>query len=235
MTEHPSTMTDLRDAEADRYAGLAPLFPADERDDEAGAGYIPDPVTWRTATLDHAGAGTRKRLVTGGNPDAPANLPTLRAFSAPSGETLDYARGTDIERIADALIAQCADLAFLSNVIVRYLWRRKRQAKAGKVILGTCASLSGVPQFALGGGEFLITLNWENCRAAQLRAWQLEALVYHELNHIAPPDDDEPNAAPSLVGHDFEGFASELDRYGMWHPALAVAGAAFGQLGLWGD
>lgn len=180
-------------------------------------------------------ATATRPLVIGGNPEAPAALPTARAFIAPSGETMDYARGPDIERIADALIAQCSELAFLQNVILRYLWRRKKQAKNGRMVLGTCQSLSGVPQFALGGGEFLVTLNWENCRTAQLRAWQLEALVFHELLHIAPPDEEEPNGPPTLCAHDAELFLAELARYGMWLPTLERAGAAFAQLTLWGE
>lgn len=178
-------------------------------------------------------ATATRSLVTVGDPDAPAPLPQLRAFVAPSGETLDYCKAPDVERIADALIAHCSELAFLQNVIIRYLWKRKKQAKNGKIILGTCAALSGVPQFALGGGEFIITLNWQNCRDAELQAWQLEALIYHELNHIAPPDEEEEHAATTLIGHDFEGFTSELERYGMWLPTLEAAGEAFAQLGLW--
>lgn len=83
------------------------------------------------------------------------------------------------------------------------------------------------------GGEFIITLNWQNCRDAELKAWQLEALIYHELNHIAPPDEEQLNAAPTVIGHDFEGFGAELERYGMWHQSLEAAGEAFAQLGLW--
>lgn len=181
-------------------------------------------------------ATATRPLVTGnGDPEAPAALPSSRIFIAPSGETMDYARGPDIERIADALIATCPELAFLQNVILRYLWRRKKQTSQGLMVLGTCKPLSGIPQFALGGGEFLVVLNAEGCRDAQLRAWQLEALIFHELCHIAPADPDEPGSQPTGIGHDFEGFTAELERYGMWLPTLERAGAAFAQLTLWGE
>lgn len=202
-----------------RGADRAPLFIDEERDDENGAGYIPD--------------RTRRKIVTGGNPEAPATLPQLRAFVAASGEYLDYCKAPDIERIADALIAHCSELAFLQNVIIRYLWRRKKQTSQGLSVLGTCKPLNGIPQFALGGGEFMVVLNAEGCRDAYLKAWQLEALVYHELCHIAPADPDDPGATPTGIGHDFEGFTSELERYGMWLPTLEAAGEAFAQLGLW--
>lgn len=203
-----------------RGADRAPLFPADERDDENGAGYIPD--------------RTRRKLVTVGDPDAPAPLPQMRAFLAASGEYLDYCKAPDIERIADALIAHCSELAFLQNVIIRYLWKRKKQAKNGKIILGTCAALSGVPQFALGGGEFIVTLNWQNCRDAELKAWQLEALIYRQLCKIAPADDEEPNSRPTITDEDARYFFAELTRYGTWYPELEQARDVFEQMAMQG-
>lgn len=176
--------------------------------------------------------GDGRVLVTGGDPYARAKLPGPATFTDPAGNLTDYAQAPDVARIADALIARCRDLHFLQNVRVRYLWRRKAQNKNGKMILGTCQKLSGLPQYALGGGEFLIVINRWNCGLAGLRAWQLEALVYHELNHITPPDEDDPESTATIVGHDFEGFGAELRRYGPWHESLEQAGEAFEDLPL---
>ncbi len=180
------------------------------------------------------GAGQRLALVTGGDPDAYAGIPRPTAFQDRDGVQTDYTVAPDIARIATALIAECRDLAFLREVRLRYLWRRKGQHKAGKIVLGICRKLSGLPQYAIGGGDFLIVINAENCRLKLLKAWQSEALVYHELNHIAPPDEDEPDSLPTLIGHDAEVFSAEITRYGLWHESLSHVAPAFEQARLEG-
>lgn len=171
-----------------------------------------------------------RTLVTGGDPDARAKLPGPTAFTDAAGDLTDYAQAPDVERIANLLIARCRDLRFLGNVRVRYLWRRKAQAKNGKMVLGTCQKLSGLPQYGLGGGDFLIVLNRENCGLAGLTAWQLEALVYHEMNHIAPPDEGDPSSVEAtLIGHDVEEFRAVIDRYGLWLPPLREVAPSFVQ------
>lgn len=170
-----------------------------------------------------------RALVTGGDPDVRAKLPGPAAFTDAAGDLTDYAPAPDVERIANLLIARCRDLHFLRDVRVRFLWRRKAQNKNGKMVLGTCQKLSGLPQYALGGGDFLIVLNRENCGLAGLTAWQIEALVYHEMNHIAPPDEDDPESTVALVGHDVEEFRAVIDRYGLWKTDLREVAPSFVQ------
>ena len=44
-----------------------------------------------------------------------------------------------------------------------------------------------------------------------LSNWQMEALIFHELKHGAMSD-----GKPVLLPHDWEGFAQEIERYGLW-------------------
>jgi len=180
-------------------------------------------------------ATATRRLVTGhGDPDAPATLAGFHDFMAADGTLCDYAAAPDVERLADALIAACPELRFLQEVVIRYVWRRKAQTSQGRQVLGTCKPLTGLPKFALGGGEFIVVLNAEGCRDAHLTAWQQEALIFHELCHIAPADPGDPAARPTGCAHDAELFFAEVRRYGAWQRDLTRAAETFAQIPLVG-
>lgn len=182
-------------------------------------------------TIDIGAPDAARRLLLGGDPDAKAWLPPERLFRDSTGQRTDFCRAPEIQAIADALRYAYPEFIHLRGLRIAYLWRRKKQAKGGKTILGTCSALSGIPQAFLEA-DWAVTISAESCREARLTAWQMEALVYHELCHIAPPDEDDPESQPSLVGHDFEGFSDELRRYGLWDQTLVAAHDAFGDLPL---
>lgn len=185
----------------------------------------------RAYTPDAPGAETVRRLLTGGDPDAKASLPPERRFRDKGGYRIDFCRAPEVETIAHTLIWHYPEFEHLRGLRIAYLWRRKKQAKGGKLVLGTCSSLSGIPQAFLEA-DWAVTIGAESCREAKLTAYQLEALIYHELSHIAPPDEDDPESVPTLCSHDFEGFSSELRRYGLWDQTLETAAEAFDDLPL---
>lgn len=191
-----------------------------------------------TGEVRRAGsAGPRRReLVDGGDPDARAQIPPQHStrFLTRDGIGREYGDGSDIQIIAELLIDRCAELAPLEGLDIRYLWRKKGRKKGGRLTLGTCQKLSGLARYGLGGGEFLIILDAENCDLHNLTAWQLEALVFHELLHISPPDEEDPTSQYELVSHDFEGFSAELKRYGLWHRDARRIAPAFEQARLAG-
>lgn len=201
---------------------------------EPGANSHVDPAAEPSYTCDYApGPDTTfaRRLLTGGDPDAAASLPPERRFRDKGGHRIDFCRAPEVEAIAETLIWHYPEFEHLRGLRIAYLWRRKKQAKGGKLVFGTCGSLSGIPQAFLEA-DWAVTIGAESCREAKLTAWQMEALVYHELCHIAPPDEDDPEAVATLVGHDFEGFADELRRYGLWDETLTQARDAFDDLPL---
>jgi hypothetical protein len=61
------------------------------------------------------------------------------------------------------------------------------------------------------------------CRERNYGPKHFEAIVFHELQHAGV--DDEGN--PVVVAHDFAGFLSELDEYGLWETDLERAADAF--------
>lgn len=211
-------------------AGVADALRRIEGDDRV--------IDEETGEVRRAGgdATRRRELVDGGDPDAPAQIPPQHSnrFHSRDGLPREYAEGGDIREIAETLIERCAELDALGGVDIRYLWRKKGRKKGGRLTLGTCQKLSGLARYGLGGGEFLIILDAENCELHNLTAWQLEALVFHELLHIAPPDEDDPTSQYELVGHEFEGFGAELRRYGLWHRDARRIAPAFEQARLEG-
>lgn len=193
-----------------------------------------DPAAGESYTRTYApGLDTtfERRLLTGGDPDAAASLPPERRFRDKGGHRIDFCRAPEVEAIAETLIWHYPEFEHLRGLRIAYLWRRKKQAKGGKLVFGSCTSLSGIPQAFLEA-DWAVTIGAESCREAKLTAYQLEALVYHELCHIAPPDEDDPESVPTLCGHDFDGFTSELRRYGLWDQTLATAADAFDDLPL---
>lgn len=191
------------------------------------------PETGEVLAGDERDVPDGPRLVYGSGPHLPARLPRAERFRDSGGFLTDFCRAPDVEAIAGALIAHWSELGHCRDLRIAYLWRRKKQAKAGKLTLGTCQKLSGIPKTFLEA-DWAITLNAENCRALQLTRLQLEALTYHELSHIGPPDEDEDGeeTEPALVGHDVEMFHSEIRRYGLWKSDLRATADAFEQLRL---
>lgn len=165
----------------------------------------------------------RRRLVDGRDGDTLAPVPTDDSFLE-----RDYLDGGPLEAILEALIAAFPEFAHLQDASVGVLWKRKASKKGGKVGGGTCQRVSGVLGY-FTAHEFLVAIAADYARDRALTAWQLEALVYHELDHIVA---DPESGKLGLRGHDFEGFRSELARYGTWHTDLSAAGRVFAQLGL---
>lgn len=162
--------------------------------------------------------------------DAPAPIPPEARFAG------DYLPAPELEALARRLIATERAFGFLADWTgaLTFLWRRAGGKRGGKAVYGRCQSLAGVARH-YAGASYLIWAAADHCRAARLTGRQLEALVFHELCHLAPGEEDEETgeqAPPVLVGHDFEGFLAELDVYGPWRPDLARAGETFAQLAL---
>jgi hypothetical protein len=175
-----------------------------------------------------ATAARTKTLVTGGDPNAPARIPEDRFFK---DQETEFLPAKDIQQIAEALIAAYPDdLGHLSSVTISYVWRQKGTKTCGKAVLGTCQRPGGLHRFH-AKADFVIVIAADHCRELQMTAWQLEALVYHEMLHA---DWDAEADKPAVRGHDAELFADELRRYGTWRDDLIVIERAFTQVPMFG-
>lgn len=139
----------------------------------------------------------------------------------------DFLRAKDIEAIASLLIDHYeGQFAHLRKLAIAYAWKRAGGSKHGSATLGKTVKSSGLTK-CFSETDFVIWLGADNLRDMEATFWQVEAIVYHELNHIRVEDDK-----PALRGHDFEGFTKEIEEYGAWSESREMMRVAFGQLPL---
>lgn len=150
--------------------------------------------------------------------------------SATEFERKDFLYVASLQEMGDGLIAQWPELNFIASYEVRFLWKASGGRSGGAPKLGKCVLTSGLVEF-FGGIDWVVWLSADWCREMEFGDEQIEALVYHELLHCTTKGEDEEE--PALRGHDFEGFAKEIERYGFWDDTMRVArGAVQGRLAL---
>ncbi|MDP9351671.1 MAG: hypothetical protein M3P51_09055 [Chloroflexota bacterium] len=165
-----------------------------------------------------------RALVTGGDPDAPADIPSGAFFE--DNDNPDFLPAFEPTVIAGKLIETCPELKHLREMSVTVLWKRKGGASAGKYTLGTCRRASGLVRH-FSKTDFIVTLSADHLYVFKFTNWQLEALIYHELLHTYVEDEKA-----STVGHDCEMFFDEVRRYGVWRMDLEGAAKVFKQVEL---
>lgn len=170
----------------------------------------------------------RRSLVTGGDAEAVFVAPPAGQFEA---EGDDFIAAPDIERIGSALIAAHeATFGHLQSREVAFLWKRKGGNAGGKTTLGKCQKPTGLLKH-FAGADFVIWVAADHCRDHRLTAYQVEALVYHELLHAG----EDENGKAVILPHDWTGFTGEVQQYGAWKPDLSAAAHSFEQLRLLGE
>ncbi|MGE3598794.1 MAG: putative metallopeptidase [Dehalococcoidia bacterium] len=169
------------------------------------------------------------------NPTHRPYVPPDESFPADD----DYLASKELTTIGDALVARWPELQFLEEVEVTYLWKRKGGKSKGKAVLGTCVKPAGLVKH-FGQCQFVIWIAADHVRDMGLTNLQLEALVFHELNHCGW-EIDENESSPTfgetkyiLKPHDDEVFWAELQRYGAWNEQRQVSARVYQQLALGG-
>lgn len=169
---------------------------------------------------------TPKQLITGGNPEARFPIPETEQFDE-RGD--DFIEAPEIARVGHALIAERPEFAFLQNATIEFVWRRKGGTSNGNIVLGKAVKPSGLVKH-YSGADFVFWFAADHLRDSHPTAWQMEALIDHELRHA-----HEEDGKFSLGGHDFEGFAAELHHYGFYQESLRLIKRATRQMPLFED
>ncbi|OGT54313.1 MAG: hypothetical protein A3E01_15220 [Gammaproteobacteria bacterium RIFCSPHIGHO2_12_FULL_63_22] len=152
---------------------------------------------------------TKRELVTGGDPDARFSVPVVYA---------DFAPAPDLEYIANYVIP--AKLPDFPECSVTYLWKKKGGAKSGKGVYGKLTKSSGLVGY-FAGTEYVLWLAADHIKALGFTAYQVEALLFHELCHIdIEEDEDSEEGKLTTKGHDIEAFRAEVEHYGFWDEDL---------------
>lgn len=192
------------------------------------------------------GARARRRTLNGSLPGAWCGAPTGVAwvkadYLAQGGDPLadyapvdDWREAPDIAAIANALIEAHPRFRHLRRKAIVYRWRREGGAVGGKDTLGKCVRVGGVNK-VWSADDFLIWVAADHAEYYNLTAYQLEALVFHELCHASETEKGQPRIAP----HDVTAFVAEVEEYGLWARDLDLFGRAAAkaveQLRLWDD
>ena len=160
----------------------------------------------------------------------------LQRALIPSDESFidKYDQATDFQPVSEKLRNLVDDLInehklSARNVQLSVMWKRRGGKVAGQAVWGKTVKLSGLAKHFSGGDEFVIWIAADTLRDARVTNYQLEALLYHELLHIDEIEDSDGNSKAVLVGHQFEGFISEIEKYGAWRTSAKSLEQAFKQ------
>jgi hypothetical protein len=142
----------------------------------------------------------------------------------------------ELEELGNDLIELHPEtLGHLADVSIGYFWRKSGGKKSGAPVFGKAVKPSGLLT-AYTSHEAVIWLASNNVAEAEYSPRQIEALLFHEMNHVAveePGEDGERKVI--LRGHDMEFFKSEILTYGAWEEMLQEAAAAFKQAPMFSD
>lgn len=138
----------------------------------------------------------------------------------------DFYQASDLQDIAEVLIER----RFKnwpqgeSAPTVSYFWKSKGGAKGGKGIFGKLSKATGLVG-ALLNTEYVLWLAADLVRDSRYSNFQVEALLYHEMLHIAfevedPDEKGEGRLKYTTRAHDVEAFSEEVETYGFWDGEL---------------
>lgn len=97
---------------------------------------------------------------------------------------------------------------------VLWRWKRKGGTYQGNALGGKCVKLSGPAQH-FARADYLIWFAADHLRDMHVTVAEMEAMIYHECCHIEREiDEDTLVEKLGIRGHDFQGFLSELARFG---------------------
>lgn len=136
----------------------------------------------------------------------------------------EFIPAPELELIGKALIDKYEnDFGRIYDANILYLWKQKGGASGGQSTLGKCIRPTGLAKhFATktddGFSEkvdFVVWVAADHARTHQITLRQMNALIFHELMHT---DWDEGKFV--IKTHEFEGFAREIEEFGMWKNSI---------------
>lgn len=136
-------------------------------------------------------------------------------------EGKQFLQSEDLKTVAETLIEKYRnDFHHLDTANIVYLWKESGGITAGQATLGKCIKPSGLAAFfaaPLAGAnvDYFVWVAADHLRENRANYRTICALLFHELKHTAY---DEGKFV--VVGHEFEGFAREIEEFGMWQHSI---------------
>lgn len=150
-------------------------------------------------------------------------------FPIPSSKDFDgkqFLYGTDLKTVAETLIEKYPeDFNHLHHANIIYLWKEKGGESGGYATLGKCIKPSGLTEYfasnpmgvEMGKADYIVWCAADHLRMNYANYRTVCALLFHELKHTAI---HEKTGDFCVVGHEFEGFAREIEEFGMWQTSI---------------
>lgn len=141
----------------------------------------------------------------------------------------DFMEASGLASIGRDLILSMPEFSNFQEAKIRYYWKRAGGKSQGQDKMGACQKPSGLLSFVMQS-DFVIWLAADHVRSWAMQD-KLEPLLYHELSHMGfDVDEATDEVTYRVVGHEFEGFTGEWDRYGSWRDALRRAEMSVSQM-----
>lgn len=144
---------------------------------------------------------------------------------------VDFLEAPELGELAGDLIERYEELDHLTTTSIGYAWKAKGGESSGKAVFGKCVKASGLVKH-FSEHQFVIWLAADNCREWGFTQRQVEALLFHELCHAGEKESKDGEIKATLIGHDVEAFAAEIERYGLWQDDLVRIKPVFDQCAL---
>lgn len=151
---------------------------------------------------------------------------TMTKISVPHDSKFEDEQFIDdiqLDDIGEDLISSYDDFSEIAGARILYLWKQKGGKSNGRETLGKCQKPSGLLAH-YSNADFVIWLAADHCRDYGLNGQQIRALIFHELKHAGY---DPETGQYTTVSHDFEGFAREIEEFGLWDANAKRMAAAF--------
>ncbi len=159
--------------------------------------------------------------------------PGYQPFPIPSEAELDgeFTPSDVLDALADDLIIKHR-LTVADGCTIKFFFRDHGGKSKGRAVLGKTIKPTGLLHH-FSGADFIVWIAADHLRESGASVVDVEAVLFHELNHVAEKVDDETGESTYLVaGHDWEGFESEIAHYGLRARHLTPLVAAVKQLAL---
>lgn len=136
-------------------------------------------------------------------------------------EGKQFILSNELKTVADKLIAKYEnDFAHLNEANIVFLWKESGGESNGYATLGKCIRPSGLAAFfaaptAEENVDYVIWCAADHLRENRANYRTICALLFHELKHTYRLD-----GKLMIVGHEFEGFAREIEEFGMWQHSI---------------
>jgi hypothetical protein len=146
----------------------------------------------------------------------------------------EFLEDEHLDELVAALIRHYPQFEPFGDLTIRVLWQKDAGKEDGRLKLGSLSKQNNMTRY-LAKVDYVVVVNYKAAAVYELTNWQMEALLFHQLEHIEIAEDDDGEVKLKTRPHDIGLFNSEIMAYGAWYLDLANTSNAFQQQPLWDD